>query len=540
MSRDVHEVDVLVVGAGASGIYALYALRQAGFEAVIVDSAGGVGGTWYWNRYPGLVVDIESIEYSYAFSDELQQEWDWTHRYAAQPELERYFNHVVDRFDLRKDIHLNTKIDTMVFDEADNMWDVTPEGRKPSYRARHVIMGTGLLSVPKDVSFPGLDRFEGEVYKTFDWPGEDVDFSGKRVGVIGTGASGVQVIPIVAEQARHLYVYQRTPSYAVPLRNGPIDRDHLQKVKANYAEWRQKERFASFGGWCAVHGEPIDQVFDLAMDQTEEEREALYENRWQNGGLAFYNVYPDVFGDKAANDTLSEFLRRKIRERLNDPELEKLLVPDYPVLMRRLAGETNYFEAYLRDNVDLIDIKANPIREFTETGIRYGDAANDLDAVIFATGYDAMSGALQRIDIRGRDGKSLKEHWRNEIRTTFGMMCEGFPNVFFLSGPGSPAPLFQPILFCQDQMDWIIKAMNYVSDSGALSIEPTEEVERAWLQECDAKFEETLFGTTESWYIGSNVDGKPGRGLIYFGGIVPYREFIHAAEDNRYADFNIV
>ncbi|MCG8369191.1 MAG: cyclohexanone monooxygenase, partial [Proteobacteria bacterium] len=227
-------------------------------------------------------------------------------------------------------------------------------------------------------------------------------------------------------------------------------------------------------------------------------------------------------------------------ERLNDPELEDLLVPDYPVLMRRLAGETDYFEAYLRDNVDLVDIRTNPVREFTENGIRYGDQANDLDAVVFATGYDAMSGALQRIDIRGRDGKSLKEHWSREIRTTFGMMCEGFPNMYFLSGPGSPAPLFQPILFCQDQMDWIIKAMNHVADSGALSIEPSAEVEQAWLEECDARFEATLFGTTESWYVGSNVDGKSGRGLIYFGGIVPYREFIHAAESNAYNDFNIV
>ncbi len=536
MNGTERPLDALVIGAGVSGIYALYALLKAGKTAIIVDAAGGVGGTWYWNRYPGLHVDIESVEYSYAFSDELQQEWDWTERYAGQSEIERYLNYVVDRFELRLHIYLNTRVETMYFDDDASVWRFeTDDGRQ--FAAQHAVMGTGLLSAPKDVEFEGLEDFAGEIYKTFDWPREKVSFAGKSVGVVGTGASGVQVIPFVAREARHLNVYQRTPSYAVPLRNCPMPKEYWRDVKQNYDEWRNKERFGSFGGWCAVNYKPVDQVFDLAVDQTPEDREALYEDRWRSGGLAFYNVYPDIFVSKEANDTLAEFLRKKLRERINDPELEKLLIPDYPVLMRRLCGETNYYEVYEQENVDLVDLNSKPLKRFTEKGVIVGDEEHELDAVVFATGYDAMSGALLRMNIIGRGETTLKDHWRTETRTVYGMMASGFPNMFFLSGPGSPAPLFQPILFCQDQMDWIMKAMDYIDESGMKSIDPKPDAEEEWIRECDEKLKATLFGTTESWYVGSNVKGKPGRGLIYFGGIVPYREFIYAAENDNYSGF---
>ena len=537
-SKGVLAVDMLIVGAGFSGIYALYAALQSGRSAVLVDAASGVGGTWYWNRYPGLHVDIESMEYSYGWSEELMQEWEWTERYAGQPEVEKYLNYVADKFDLRQHMHFNARVNTMVYDEVRQRWKVYC-GNGREYDAHSCVMATGLLSAPKDVSFEGLDEFEGEVYKTFAWPREGVSFEGKSVGVVGTGASGVQVIPFVAREAQQLSVYQRTPSYAIPLKNHPMPREYMEEVKKNYSAWRQKERFASFGGWCAVNYKPIDQVFELAMEQSAEQRRAMYEDRWQSGCLAFYNVYPDIFYDKEANDTLAEFIREKLRERINDPELEKLLIPDYPVLMRRLCGETGYYEVFKQDNVDLVDLKAKPIQQFTKDGIIVGGEERKHDAFVFATGYDAMSGALMRLDIVGKKGKTLKDHWRGEIRTNYGLMSAGFPNMFYISGPGSPAPLFQPVLFCQDQMDWVFSVLDFMERSGAKSIEPTVKSEEDWMSECDDKFNATLFGQVDSWYNSRNVDGKPGRALIYFGGISNYRSFINNARDNLFADFNV-
>lgn len=528
--------EVLILGAGISGLYALYETRRRGKSVIAVDSGAGVGGTWYWNRYPGLHVDIESLEYSYAWSEELQQEWSWSERYASQPEVEDYLNFVADKFDLRRDIHLSTRIPRIDWDENASEWVAqSDDGR--IFRARYVIMATGLLSAPKEPKFDGLENFQGEVYQTAHWPREGVSFKGKRVGVVGTGASGVQVIPFVAREAAHLNVYQRTPSYAIPLKNRPMDREHERAVKANYPAWREKERFGSFGGWCAVNNEAIDQVMDFAMDQDEETRNAHYESRWESGCLAFYNVYPDVFFDKAANDTLAEFIRDKLRKRINDPELERLLVPQYPVLMRRLCGETGYYETFKEDHVDLVDLNAKPIVGFTEKGIKVGDEEHELDAVVFATGYDAMSGALTRMQITGVDGWTLNEHWSQGIRTAYGMMAAGFPNMFCVSGPGSPAPLFQPVLFCQDQMAWAFDAIHHVEETDGTRISPTVECEEAWQKECDEKFHATLFGEVESWYTGKNVDGKKARGLIYFGGIHPYREFVRHEVDNSFPGF---
>ena len=531
--------DAIVIGAGASGLYALHHLGKRGYNAMIIEAGGGVAGTWYWNRYPGLRVDIESVEYSYAFDDELQQDWEWSERYAAQPELERYFNHVADRFNLRRRILLNNRVEHCEWNAAAGNWVLlTDAGR--AFAAPVVIMATGLLSAPNKVTFDGMDDFEGTHIHTASWPREGVDLSGKRVAVIGTGSSGIQVIPMVAEDAGHLTVFQRTPNFAVPLNNCPMPQDYFRAVKSEYATWREKEKYGSFGGWASVNFKLIDQVFDHALDRTPEEREALYEDRWKSGGLAFYNVYPDIFSDKAANDTLAQFMRRKLRERIGDPELEAKLIPtDYPVLTRRLCGETNYYEAYKRENVTLLDCKADPIKRFTRSGIETQDNHYEFDLIISATGFDAMSGALMRIDICGRDGKSLQEHWSGDIRTGYGLMAAGFPNMFYISGPGSPAPFYQPMLFCEDQMDWVTDALSYVKKHGKHTIEPTAALEDQWVEECDRALRSTLFLETDSWYVGGNIEGKTHRGLIYFAGIHPYRKYILGCAARGYEGFEI-
>lgn len=533
--RSDRPYDAIVVGAGASGLYSLYHLRKLGYNAMIIEAGSGVAGTWHWNTYPGLRVDIESVEYSYAFDDDLQQEWNWTERYAAQPELKRYFNHVADRFELRPYILLENRVERATWNEGDHQWVIeTDKGN--CFKAPIVIMATGLLSAPNHPEFDGMANFQGEIIHTARWPEEAPDFSTKRVAVIGTGCSGIQVISELAKTAKHLTVFQRTPNFAVPLRNEPMPEDYAAEVKANYPAWRKREKYESFGGWASVNFKMVDQVFANATDQTPQEREALYEDRWKSGGLAFYNVYPDIFSDKTANDTLAEFLRRKLRERINDPELEEKLIPtDYPVLMRRLCGETDYYEAFKRDNVKLVDCRADPIECFTTAGIKTKGSQFDFDVVIFATGYDAMSGAMMRMDIVGRDEKSLKEHWSSDIRTTFGLMAAGFPNMFYISGPGTPAPLYQPMLFCEDQMAWITDLIEHSRDLGTQIIDSTEDFEQKWVDECDQVLQSTLFLETESWYVSGNIEGKPAKGLIYFGGIHPYREFIRDCAEAGYA-----
>ena len=528
-------LDVVIIGAGFAGLYALHHLRGLGYDARIVEAGGGVGGTWYWNRYPGARVDIESVEYSYSFSDELQQEWNWTERYAARDELLRYLNHVADRFDLRRSIDFGTRVESAIFDEDAVLWTLHASGGR-TIQARHCIMATGFLSAPNQPNFAGLDSFNGKVYHTAYWPEEGVDFSGQRVGVIGTGSSAIQCIPIIAQQAAKLTVFQRTPAYAVPLRNCPMPEEYLRSVKANYADWRHREREKSFGGWVAVNFKPIDQVFDLAMNATAEERTAAYEERWASGGLAFYNSYPDIFVKLEANATLAEFLRSKIRERVQDPETAELLSPrDYPALTKRLCADSGYYETFNRDNVSLVSLKANPIKEITRTGVQAGDTEYEFDSIVLATGFDALTGAMMRINVRGRGGVTLQDHWRDGARTAFGLMVAGFPNMFMLSGPGSPCPLFQPILLSEDQVRWIGDCLQYLDRTGHNQIEATQAQEDSWVQGCTDAVNATLFPLAKSWYMGSNVPGKPPIGLAYFGGIQNYWAICNqlAADDYR-------
>lgn len=515
--------DVIIVGAGFAGLYALHRLRGQGLDAIILEAGGGVGGTWYWNRYPGARVDIDSMEYSYSFSEELQQEWEWSERYAGQAELLRYLNHVADRFDLRRSIQFNSRVASAQFDGESDRWLFrTVDGARLT--AQYCVMATGFLSAPNQPKFPGQDSFEGKQYHTAYWPEEGVDFTGQRVGIIGTGSSAIQSIPLIAQQARHLTVFQRTPAYAVPLRNCPMPKEYEQRVKSNYAEWRRMEREESFTGIVSCNFQPVPQVQQLAMDVSAEERQALYDDRWKSGGLALYNVYPDVFANPEANETLAEYMRAKIRERVTDPAIAELLSPtDYPVLMKRLCADTNYYETYNRDNVTLVDVRGAEI-EITPTGVQVRGAEHALDSIIFATGFDALTGALTRIDLRGLDGRSLNDHWSDGARTALGLMVAGFPNLFMLNGPGSPCPLFQPILLAEEQSNWVGDWITHMEREGHTRIDATTDAEDQWVDRCTEVINSTLFPRAASWYMGANIPGKPRKGLVDFGGIGYYRQ----------------
>lgn len=534
----IADAGVLIVGAGFAGLYALHHLRRIGLEAVIVEAGSDVGGTWYWNRYPGARVDIESLEYSYSFDEALQQEWEWTERYASQAELLRYLNHVADRFDLRRSILFDTRVKAASFDETADRWVLeTDDGRTLSARA--CVMATGFLSAPNQPDFSGLEQFKGDCYHTASWPDQGVDFRGKRVCVVGTGSSAIQSIPLIAEQASHLTVFQRTPAFAVPLRNCPMPSDYQERVKREYPEWRRREREDSGGGWIAVNFAPAERVTKSALEVTPEERTALYEDRWKSGGLAFYNVYPDVFTSLEANATLADFLREKIRQRVDDPAIADLLVPQgYPVLGKRLCADNGYYETYNRDNVTLVDIRKTTI-EFTENGVKANGKDHECDSVVFATGFDALTGALTRIDIRGRNGTLLKDRWREGARTALGLMTVGFPNLFFLNGPGSPCPLFQPVLLCEEQVDWIGDWLLHMNASGSTHIEPEQILEDAWVAHCTEVLNATIFPHAASWYVGSNIPGKTPIGLAYFGGIVNYRERCAAVMPSEFQGFRL-
>jgi cation diffusion facilitator CzcD-associated flavoprotein CzcO len=515
-------VDVVIVGAGFAGLYALHKLRSAGFDAIILEAGEDVGGTWYWNRYPGVRVDIESLEYSYSFSPELQQEWEWTERYASQAELLAYLGHVADRFDLRRSIRFGQRVSAAHYDATTNRWLIsTTDG--DSLRARTCVMATGFLSAPNQPSFPGQADFVGAQYHTAYWPQGGVEFTGLKVGVIGTGSSAIQCIPIIAKQAAQLTVFQRTPAFVVPLRNCPMPPDYQARVKADYAEWRRRQREDSGGGWIAVNFDAPPRITASALDVSEVERTATYERLWESGGLSFYNAYPDIFTSFAANDTLAEFLRAKIRARVDDPAVADLLVPtDYPVLGKRLCADNGYYEAYNRDNVGLVDIRGQGIK-MTPSGIRVKGEDYELDVIVHATGFDALTGALARIDIRGLDGEALKDHWTAGACTALGLMTAGFPNLFFLNGPGSPCPLYQPVLLGEEQVDWIAAWLAHLRTNGIDRIEASAELEDEWTSHCTDVVNATIFPHAASWYMGSNITGKPPIGLAYFGGIANYR-----------------
>ena len=525
-------VDAVVVGAGLAGVYMLYRLRGLGLSAQVYEAGSGVGGTWYWNRYPGARCDVESMDYSYSFSDDLEQEWRWTERYAAQPEILRYVNHVVDRFDLRRDIQLDTRVTALHFDEDIARWTVSTD-RGDRVSARFCIMATGCLSAAQVPTYPGLETFQGAWYHTGHWPHEGVDFTGQRVGVIGTGSSAIQSIPIIAAQAAHLYVFQRTPNFSIPARNAPLDPEYERRVKANYADFRRQARESRVGF-------VVERSDDSALAVSPDVRKREYEKRWLRGGLGFSATYADLLTDKAANDTAADFFRAKIRTIVRDPAVAKALVPtDYPIGTKRLCVDTDYYDTFNRDTVTLVDIRKTPIEAITPHGLRTRETSYDLDSIVFATGFDAMTGALLAIDIRGRDGQALRKKWEAGPRTYLGLAVAGFPNLFIITGPGSPSVLSNMIVSIEQHVDWIADCITHLGRGGHERIEATVEAEDAWVAHVNELGALTLYPRANSWYMGANVPGKPRVFMPYVGGVGTYRQKCDAVAARGYEGFTI-
>ena len=528
------QFDAIVVGAGLAGLYMLHRLRELGMRVRVFEAGSGVGGTWFWNRYPGARCDIESLEYSYSFSEDLQQEWKWPERYGTQPEILRYINHVAERFDLLRDIQLDTRVVSAVFDEAANRWTVTTD-KGDVVSAAYCVMASGNLSTPRVPDFKGLENFRGKWYHSGLWPHEGADFTGQRVAVIGTGSSGVQMIPQIAKQAKHLHVFQRTANYSLPARNGPLDPEEERSHKAQYSASRRAAFDTPFG--IAGHPPPTQS----ALDSTPEERQRLYEAKWQAGGsISFLFSYTDLLLNKEANDTASEFVRRKIRDAVRDPEVAELLAPkDHPIGTKRLCLDTNYYETYNRDNVTLVNARRTPIEEITATGLRTSEAQYEFDAIVFATGFDAMTGALAEIDVRTQSGATLKEKWSAGPLTYLGMMVAGFPNMFIITGPGSPGVKAQMILAIEQHTDWIVDCLKHLQARGMNRIEADTTSATAWVEHVNEIANSTLYPLANSWYLGANIPGKPRVFMPYVGGFHNYKKKCDTVAQNGYEGFKL-
>jgi cyclohexanone monooxygenase len=538
-SADPGQLDVAIVGGGLAGLYAIHRLRGLGLKVRAYEAGSGVGGTWFWNRYPGARCDVESLEYSYSFSDELQQEWKWPERYGTQPEILRYINHVADRFDLRRDVQLNTRIVSALFDGKEGNWTLKTDGGEV-IRARYCVMAAGNLSTPRVPDFKGLKNFKGKWYHSGLWPHEGVDFSGLRVGVIGTGSSGVQMIPIIASQAKHLHVFQRTANFSLPARNGPMEAEREQSHKADYPARRAAAADTPF----AIGGYP--KPTRSALEVAEEERNKAYESKWQEGGsISYLYAYTDLLVNKESNDTASEFVRNKIRGIVKDKRTAELLAPkDHPIGTKRLCLDTNYYETYNRDNVTLIDVRSDPIQEITETGLRTaGGQRFELDALVFATGFDAMTGALREIDIRTTDGPNggavLADHWEGGPRTYLGLMVSGFPNMFVVTGPGSPGVKTQMIASIEQHVDWIADCIGHMRKHGFDRIEASPQAEMGWVHHVNQVADSTLYPLANSWYMGANIPGKPRVFMPYVGGYDRYKRHCDAVAAKGYEGFKL-
>ena len=530
--------DVVVVGAGFAGMYALHKFRELGLHARVLEAGNDVGGTWYWNRYPGARCDVPSVEYSYSFSKELEQEWNWTEIMAAQPEILEYANHVADRFDLRKDIEVQTRVASASFDEATNRWTVTTEAGQ-TYSARFCIMATGCLSVPNTPSIEGQDDFAGAVYHTGDWPEQGVDFTGKRVGIIGTGSSGIQSIPVIAEQAAHLTVFQRTPNYTMPAANAPLKQEFLAEAKRNYENIRAEQRASQvgivgygFGFGGAENVEPTEEI----LKTTEAERKRLVE---EEGFLAIRR-YADVAMDESANELACDMYRAQVGRMINDPETAEALMPrDYPMGCKRPVIDTNYYETYNRDNVTLVDLRRGGIERITDSGVDTGQGSYEFDVLVYATGFDAMTGALGKIDIRGRQGHRLTDYWEAGPRSYLGLQVAGFPNLFTVTGPGSPSVLSNMIVSIEQHIDWISRCIADLDSQGVQTIEATVDAEDQWIAHVNDVAKDTMFTaqSCNSWYLGANIPGKPRIFMPYVGGVGVYREKCDEVAEKNYEGF---
>jgi cyclohexanone monooxygenase len=530
-ARGAETYDVVVVGAGFAGMYMLHRLRGQGFSVRVYEQGDGVGGTWYWNRYPGARCDVESMQYSYSFSDELQQEWDWSERYAPQPEILRYANHVADRFNLRPDIQFSTRVERAMFDEDENIWSVTTSDGK-TVTAKFVVLATGCLSNARKPDIKGLESFAGPVYHTGNWPHHAVDFTGQRVGIIGTGSSGIQSVPVIAAQAKHLTVFQRTPQFSIPARNKPLTAEERKNFRDNYPEIRRFAREETRNG---IYAEMPDRG---ALDDGDNARRSRYEARWQYGGLTFMSVYNNLALDKAANDTAGDFVRGKIREAVKDPATAKLLEPaSYPIGTKRICIDTDYFATFNRPNVTLVDIKANPIEEVTPQSVKSGGKSYEIDALVLATGFDAMTGSVATIDIVGRQGRTLNQKWAEGPKTYLGLMTTGFPNLFVITGPGSPSVLSNMIVSIEQHVDWIADVVGYMRDRKLDTMEAEQGAEDKWVAHVNEVAYTTLYPQADSWYMGANIPGKPRIFMPYIGGVGPYRQICNEVAAKGYEGF---
>ena len=526
------DFDAVIVGAGFSGLYMLHSLRnELGLSARIYEAGSGVGGTWYWNRYPGARSDSDSYIYSYSFDKDLRQEWEWSERYPNQEEIRAYLEHVTDRYDLRQDIQFSTRVVEASFDEERKVWKVRTD-KGDVVTSRFFIAAAGALSVANLPEIPGRDTFAGETYHTGHWPHEGVDFTGKKVGIIGTGATAIQAIPLIAEQAEHLTVFQRTANYAIPSRNGPLDPevDKARKEDFEGVKERTRNAFAGFELWFIEQG---------ALEATPEEREREFQKRWDEGGFGLWLAnYNDIFFTKESNDTVSEWLRKQIAERVDDPvTAEKLTPRDHAFGTKRVPLEDSYYEAFNRDNVELVDVRLAPIREITPTGLRTQEAEYEFDALIFATGFDAMTGPLNRMDIRGRGGELMREKWSEGPKTYLGLTSAGFPNLFFITGPGSPSVLSNMPVSIEQHVEFVSKIIGDMQERGAEIIEPTQQAEQEWSNHVQEVAHSTLFPETATWYMGANIPGKPRVFLPYLGGVGPYRQKCDEIAANDYEGF---
>jgi len=525
--------DVAIVGAGFSGLYMLHRLRTLGLTARVYEAGPSVGGTWYWNRYPGARVDIESQEYCYSFSADLDAEWRWSERYAAQPELLAYLNHVADRFDLRSGIQLETRITAATYDEARHRWTLTTDAGAQVV-ARHVVMATGCLSVAKEPDMPGADSFTGETYHTHRWPEGGVDFTGRTVAVIGTGSSAIQAIPQIAAQAAHLTVFQRTPNFSVPAHNHPTD----PKVAADWANNREQYRREAREAGFAIRA--VQQREAAALEATPEERRAAFEERWARGGFSLLGAYNDLIFSKEANDTAVEFVADKIRGLVKDPATaEKLIPKTYPIGSKRICVDTGYYDTFNRPNVSLVDLTEEPIQAITPTGVRTARAEYEVDAIVYAIGFDAMTGALGKIDIRGKGGVKLKDRWAEGPKSYLGLMVAGFPNLFIVTGPGSPSVLSNMAVSIEQHVEWIADCIAWMGQRQAGAIEATEAAQEMWAAHVNEVADLTVYPQANSWYMGANVPGKPRVFMPYIGGFPAYREKCAEVAAKGYEGFEV-
>ncbi len=526
----VQRLDMVIVGAGFGGMYAVYKFREMGLKIQGFEAGGDLGGVWYWNRYPGARVDLPSIDYSYSFSPEIEQEWTWSEQFAAQPELLRYIDFVAKKLDLRKHFQFNTRVTSAVWDEARKLWTVKTD-RGEVCEAPYCVMATGPLSIPKDPDIPGVGHFKGRLLHAAKWPHEPVSFDGQRVGVIGVGSTGIQIVQDVGPLAGELFVFQRTPSFTMPMRNEALEPDYVAEVKRHYPGIREAARNSAVGG---TRPQSTRAFFSV----TPRQRRQLLEDAWKNGGLAMLGTFFDLLSNAEANEHVADFVREKIGEVVRDPVTAEALKPrGYPIFARRPCLDSSYYETYNLPNVHLVDCLKDPIVEVTEKGVRTASGEVELDTLILATGYDGLTGALMAFDVVGRDGRTVNDKWKNGARSCLGLMMEGFPNLFMTTGPNGPAALANIIRISEHDVDWIAAALMHMHKNGLSTIEPTRKAEDAWMDVVASLAQRSLINKAKTWWVGTNVKDKAQGLTMFIGGFLRYREYCAAAVEGGYRSF---